>query len=332
MTQALLEQLPQFQTLGQLDEHGYFASPESNSNDSKMFWVNYLGVMKISGPDSEKFLQGQLTCNLSDCTADQAVLGACCNAKGRAIGNFYLLKHQNDYLMVLPYSNLPLLQKHLAKYAVFFKAEMTDVSDQFWVKGERVSTDDLSGVMSPLSAKNDEQGVTINLNDQLTLSVVSIDTKIDAKVEETELSSSQQWQQWEMQQGLLWIDEALNEAHVPQHFGWHLIGGISFNKGCYTGQEIVARMQYLGNNKKQLALFSSDTALSTDTMIQLEGKKSGAIVFPQQSKSSDSRYYSLAIINSLTSDKEEEQPEPTSLNFVTSDGISLALEKLSYTE
>lgn len=329
MTQALFEQLPQFQALGQLDEYGYFTGLTASSSAPSSYWVNYLGVMKISGPDSEKFLQGQLTCNLSECTTEQAVLGACCNAKGRAIGNFYLLKHQDDYLMVLPHSNLPLLQKHLSKYAVFFKTEMTDVSDQFWVKGERHNVDELSGITSPFKATDNEHSVIITLNEQLALSVVSV----DAKIEGIEFSSSQLWQQWEMQQGLLWIEASLNEAHVPQHFGFHLIGGISFNKGCYTGQEIVARMQYLGNNKKQLALFSSEMPLNTDATIQLESKKSGIVVFSQPAAStSDERYYTLAIINSLPSGEEEVQPEPTSLNFVTSDGISLALEKLSYTE
>lgn len=126
MTATLFTQHPELarklESIGQLDAFDIFRPNESVANAP--CWLNQLGVINITGADSEKFLQGQLTCDVLQCTEQQALLGACCNAKGRTLANFILLRQGQDYLMILPFDNIAPLLKHLAKYSVFFKSQM----------------------------------------------------------------------------------------------------------------------------------------------------------------------------------------------------------------
>src|SRR5690554_8155989 len=82
-------------------------------------------------------------------------------------------------------------------------------------------------------------------------------------------------------QGLAWVKESTTEHWIPQNIDWHQQGGVSFSKGCYTGQEIVARLQYLGKSKKSLVAINSDEPLDIsvlDNLTNAEGKNVGEVV------------------------------------------------------
>jgi folate-binding Fe-S cluster repair protein YgfZ len=92
--------------------------------------LRHLGHLCISGPDAKKFLQGQLTCNLDEITPTNSTLGAHCNPQGRVISLFRLFIFLDNYYLQMPREMIPIAQKALQKYAVFFKVKLSDASDE----------------------------------------------------------------------------------------------------------------------------------------------------------------------------------------------------------
>jgi folate-binding protein YgfZ len=166
------------------------------------------GLLKITGPDAKKFLQGQLTCNLDEVT-EEPRLGAHCNPQGRIISLFRIFLKDENYFLQMPPSMIPIALKALKKYAVFFKVELSDASSEI---------------------------------------------KISEKI-------NQQNKQAEIENGIAEIYPETSEKFLPHELNLPTLGGVSFNKGCFTGQEIIARMQYRGKLKTRL--FS--TPISSDT-------------------------------------------------------------------
>lgn len=232
-----------------------------------------LAVLEISGPDSERFLQGQLTCDVAALSAGLWTLGACCTAKGRMVANFVIGRRDTTFWLRLPREQVAALRQHLARYAVFFKATLTDRSDDWQVLGyvpPAGTQPQLLEQSQPLHPVND--GVELRWPDgryerwQPT-----------APADHTDNGA---WTRAELQQGLVWVTAASREEWVPQHIDWHRQGGISFRKGCYTGQEIVARLQYLGKSKKQLASIRSEQPLTLALLSGLQddqGKTVGEV-------------------------------------------------------
>jgi folate-binding protein YgfZ len=152
-----------------------------------------ISSLHISGKDAFSFLQGQLTCNMSEIT-EKNHFGALCNPKGRVIASFEIQKIEDSFLIHLPKTMIPIVIKILEKYAQFSEVSLKEI--------------DLKLPKKDL--------------------VVSIRNKIAVIIPETS--------------GLF----------TPHELNYHELGFVSFNKGCYTGQEIIARMQYLGKLKKSL--------------------------------------------------------------------------------
>ncbi|WP_221799099.1 YgfZ/GcvT domain-containing protein [Oceanobacter mangrovi] len=207
------------------------------------------GLLVIKGPDASKLLQGQFTCNVNSMTNEQWQLGACCTAKGRMVSNFVIARHDDCFYLRLSQSVLPILQKHLAKYAVFYKVNIEASSSPVCL----IARPALSGTEQAFEWK--EQSATLYWPDGLA-EYWAFDGQLPA---EPQLSADD-WQQADIKAGRVWVCEATSEHWIPQHVGWDKAGGVSFNKGCYTGQEVVARVQYLGKAKKQLVLLSSAAA------------------------------------------------------------------------
>jgi folate-binding protein YgfZ len=170
--------------------------------------LSYLGWLKISGEDSKKFLQGQLTCNMEEVTPAQSQLGAHCNPKGRIISLFRIFLFKESYYLQMPREMISVAMNALKKYAVFFKVQLVDVSDESNTLFDKITSE------NPLSFD--------------------------------------QWQCQNIEAKLAQIYPETSELFLPHELELHLNNGISFNKGCYTGQEIIARMHYRGQLKTQL--------------------------------------------------------------------------------
>lgn len=231
-------------------------------------------VLSVSGPDSHKFMQGQFTCNLADISARQYRNGACCNAKGRMVSSFQLYQQEQDqYLMALHASVAQITQDHLRKYMVFFKCKM--MATDYVLAGLNGPQAEalLSSVLGvcPDSAFEQTQidgGFLVRLPHgagfQLFLQPEQAKQTIESLVSKCSLSTKALWNLNLIHHGIAHITDKTSDEFIPQMINLNQNNGISFSKGCYTGQEIVARMQYLGKLKRHMYPLSIDPSSTVD--------------------------------------------------------------------
>lgn len=209
-----------------------------------------LGVIKLTGQDTIKLLQGQTTSDFNALTSKQGLFGALCNPKGRIIVNFFALAQDHAVLLVLNRALVDKVITHLKKYAVFFKVSIENATEEF----------SLSESFSP-AAELDSESTTFSIHQEdAGISIITATAPMIAKLHLC-AASAQIKEQNASRVPLLrlcyarpLINLEQSETILPQWLNMQSSGGVSFTKGCYTGQEIVARMQYRGKSKKQLAL------------------------------------------------------------------------------
>jgi len=229
--------------------------------DSAFFCtLSHEGILAVRGPDASKFLQGQLTCNLNYLSDTQSSLGARCTQKGRMQSSFRILLQGDGVLLAMAHELLEPQLADLKKYAVFSKAKLSDESAQ-WV---RFGLGDADATLLSLGlALPEEAGNLVRNNDLIAVRVspgraelwapaAQADTlrgQLAAQLPEGDLNH---WLLGQVRAGIGQVMPATRELFIPQMLNLQAIGGVSFKKGCYTGQEIVARMQYLGKLKRRL--------------------------------------------------------------------------------
>ncbi|HNI37447.1 MAG TPA: folate-binding protein [Pseudomonadales bacterium] len=268
-------------------------------------------VLAISGMDSAKFLQGQLTCNLQDITLQQSRLGAHCTHKGRMIASFRLLQTaEQSYLFLLPKETLAALQKSLSKYIVFSKAKLHDASNDYVLRGisganarQRI-TEVFGAAPETINTQhNSEHGTVICIN-PTTPRYLCIIPQAAAAAIESALSASAQttdqhfWNACDIREGIGSVRTETIEEFIPQMLNLQVLDGISFTKGCYTGQEIVARMQYRGILKKAMYRISSNGAAPLpNTAIFQENNTQAVGHIVNAENIDDKNWEALAVIN-----------------------------------
>jgi folate-binding protein YgfZ len=239
-------------------------APTSNDpvvSDSAFFCVlSHEGLLAVRGPDASKLLQGQLTCNLNYLDAHSASLGARCTPKGRMLSSFRILQQGDGYLLAMAAELLVEQLAELQKYAVFSKSKLTDES-ALWVRFGLQGADTLLAslglelpVASDSIARHGEL-IAVRLSDGRSelwapaAAAEQIQAQLSAQLPQAALNS---WLLAQVRAGIGQVFGATREAFIPQMINLQALGGVSFKKGCYTGQEIVARMQYLGKLKRRL--------------------------------------------------------------------------------
>jgi len=241
-----------------------FPSPE-HEGDQRIYPIAHLGVLTVAGSDAAKFLQGQITCNINDITDIKSSLGAMCNPKGRAITTFLLVKNADAFLMILPQELLPSVQKRLQMYVLRSDVSLTDSSDDLCLIGLSYGAA-LPGE-SPDFATGREENIVINFQNR-SLIIVKADNARKFWSEQIESGfqpdDSAQWRYLDIISGIPWLTAATSEEFIPQMLNLDKLGGISFNKGCYTGQEIVARTHYLGKAKREMFVAECETLASPE--------------------------------------------------------------------
>ncbi|WP_137818882.1 folate-binding protein YgfZ [Pseudomonas sp. 2FG] len=218
------------------------------------------GVLAVRGPDASKFLQGQLTCNLNYLNATTASLGARCTPKGRMLSSFRILTDGDGYLLAMASELLESQLAELQKYAVFSKAKLGDESAR-WVRFGLCGADavlaELGLELAPQAdhVARGTDSIAIRLADGRAelwapaSAAESLQARLAAHVPQAPLNS---WLLAQVRAGIGQVVGATRELFIPQMLNLQALGGVSFKKGCYTGQEIVARMQYLGKLKRRL--------------------------------------------------------------------------------
>ncbi|QBQ09559.1 MULTISPECIES: folate-binding protein YgfZ [unclassified Pseudomonas] len=229
--------------------------------DSAFFCpLSHEGVLAVRGFDAAKFLQGQLTCNLNYLSDTQASLGARCTQKGRMQSSFRILLQGDGVLLAMATELLEPQLADLKKYAVFSKSKLTDESAAWARFGVSDADQVLAGLGLQLPAETDS---VVRSDDLIAIRVSpgraelwapaaqaqTLHGQLAAQLNEGELN---QWLLGQIRAGIGQVMPQTRELFIPQMLNLQAVGGVSFKKGCYTGQEIVARMQYLGKLKRRL--------------------------------------------------------------------------------
>ncbi|SEE33706.1 CAF17-like 4Fe-4S cluster assembly/insertion protein YgfZ [Pseudomonas kilonensis] len=237
--------------------------------DSAFFCtLSHEGVLAVRGVDASKFLQGQLTCNLDYLSDSRASLGARCTQKGRMQSSFRILLEGDGVLMAMATELLEPQLADLKKYAVFSKSKLTDESAA-WVRFGLENADKaLAGLGLELPSDTDsvarhETLIAIRVSPGRAElwapaeQAQTLRTRLGAELAETDLNP---WLLGQIRAGIGQVMPATRELFIPQMLNLQAVGGVSFKKGCYTGQEIVARMQYLGKLKRRLYRLQLDAS------------------------------------------------------------------------
>lgn len=240
-------------------------------------------TIAIEGANTQQFLQGQLTCDTRLLTQNRHLLGAHCSAQGRMISSFHVLPvSANKVLLRLPQDNLETALGALRKYAGFSRVT---AEPSTWV-GLYIAVPDNSFIDLP------EPGMTRSTADWVEARHYDGAVEIWGELQVMRAA----WLKWlnvgcpsapsvytfrQIATGEAEVHQATQTMFIPQNFNYDLINGISFDKGCYTGQEVIARVHYRGQTKKRLhraAVESAGAPLEIGAQITLNETVVGIVV------------------------------------------------------
>jgi folate-binding protein YgfZ len=230
------------------------------NSDCKVFTLSHLAVISVTGADCGKFLQGQLTCDINELQDYQAGVAAFCNAKGRVISTLLVVKTGQEYQLILPVGLLDKVLKKLQIYILRALVRLTDQSQTWRLYGlEGLAPQDQDINLQIDSSKSSTDEILVIRHPAYFSHFLCI-AKNPQFIEQLlqqhryKIGSLEEWRFHELSSGFPWFEAGGSEQYIPQMLNIDQLGGISFNKGCYTGQEIIARTHYLGRAKRHLFL------------------------------------------------------------------------------
>jgi folate-binding protein YgfZ len=246
------------------------ASPTAAQENNCIARLDALGLIAVTGDDAAHFLHNQLTNDVEHLGLAQVQLAGYCSPKGRLLATFLMWRDADTIMIQLPRELQPAIQKRLQMFVMRAKVKLNDVTDDYVIQG-LVGTEVpalLSTLpASPYAADHSGIGTLLRLPDSDGLprcQWISRRDNADAAALLTQLqtrlkpASTSIWNRTAIHAGIPQITAATQEKFVPQMINYELIGGVNFKKGCYPGQEIVARSQYLGKLKRRMLLAQVD--------------------------------------------------------------------------
>ncbi|MFN2361470.1 MAG: folate-binding protein YgfZ [Marinobacter sp.] len=223
-------------------------------------------IVRITGPGTDKFLQGQFSQQMDDVTESHSPRAAACTPKGRAYCLTRLVREGEDVLMELPADLADDTVSHLRKYLMLFRGtsmEMETGARIIGLMGEATAKQLLPEAADRLSAAGDSVVVqggqlirTMSTAEGMARYELWQTGNADETLQQTLTGIPEatlaDWHASEIAAGVAALTQATKEGFVPQMLNWQHVGGVHFKKGCYTGQEVIARMHFLGQLKKSL--------------------------------------------------------------------------------
>ncbi len=232
--------------------------------------LSHIGLIQAYGDDTIAFLQGQLTNDVEQVGPDKSQLAAFCNPKGRALATFRLFQRDQTIYMTVACDLLEDTLKRLRMYVLRSKVTLEDGNDalvRFGISGGNAE-DELEQALGGYPANVDEATV---LQDITVIRVPGPAPRFEMYGELDDMQKlwtalnvrgapvgAENWRLLDILAGIPTISAGTREAFVPQMINYEVISGVSFQKGCYTGQEVVARMHYLGAPKRRMYLIHFD--------------------------------------------------------------------------
>jgi folate-binding protein YgfZ len=229
--------------------------------------LEYMGVIAAHGPDAGTFLQSQLGNDIHELTEYSSQLSSYCTPKGRMLGLMRIFQQDDTYYLRLPADSLEAVLQRLRMFVMRANVTLEDVSENFLRIG--VSGEDAADEISAAAGACPELVNGVIRTDKLTiLRVPGIRPRYEVFVSSLQAAKTfwdtmnvrgapvgePAWRLLEIEAGIPSVFPATAELFVPQMVNLQLLHGVSFKKGCYPGQEIVARMQYLGTLKRRMYL------------------------------------------------------------------------------
>ena len=248
--------------------------------------LSHLSLIKISGEDATSFLQGQLTNDVALASNNWQHTGYC-TPKGRLFALLILWKFDQDYYALLDKTITETTLKRLRMYIMRSKVVIEELENNLYgvmdCDYEKLNQLDLDNIDLTESEKttfiSNKQTHFLSFGDR---AILSSDQPLDKKLEAIE--SNSRWLIQDINDGIANINLLNTELFIPQMINLDVIGGINFKKGCYTGQEVVARMHYLGKLKQRM--FVCKINKSTGKESDIEQIQAGDKIFSDESLTS----------------------------------------------
>lgn len=251
------------------------------------------GVIAASGTDAARFLHAQLTNDVANLGPDAVQLNGYCNAKGRLLAVFTNWRDADAIYLQLPREILPAVRKRLSMFVLRAKVALADVSDDWCALGligpgsERLLQDTF-GLTRPVEAAialGNARIVRLRPSpriDERFLLLVPARERADwiARLQSAQRFESGAWWWSQIDAGLPDVFAATQEKFVPQMINLEVLGGVNFKKGCYPGQEVVARSQYLGKLRRRMGIahIEGSAIAGTDVYADGEAQPVGTVV------------------------------------------------------
>jgi len=295
----------------------------------------HLATLGFSGADAGAFLQGQLSCDVQGLDAFHGTLGCYCTPQGRMLANFMLWRDGDDLRIALAADIAAAIQKRLQMFVLRSKVKIVNLDSELVLLGvagpsSARAIQDATGIapQEPLGLQRAGAATAIRLFGERFLVAVRLQDapelwqRLTGKLAPVGTAA---WRWLDIVAGVPWVTGSTQDQFVPQMANLEVIGGINFRKGCYTGQEIIARTQYRGKVKRRmyLAHVAGSEASAGDQIVgEDDGEPAGGIVVnaaPSPEGGSDL----LAVLQSASVGMRD-------LHLRAADGPRLELRALPY--
>ena len=260
--------------------------------------LSHLSILSFSGSDVSDFLQGQMTQDINSISNQSYKMTSILNPKGRMIVSGLIKKSEDVFFLIIRKDLSEDILNWLSRYIL--RSDVIITIEDFNIIGlnnenhkKLINDQDNSQQLNiaPIDADKDRYILIINNE------VVTEDNSIQS-------INENDWILADIKRGLAIIDKNNSEKYIPQMINLDLLEGISFSKGCYTGQEVVARVQHRGKIKQRMFYItfeSNSNEIDAQSEVMCKDKKVGSIVI---SKKSDNYFHALAVINTTDSDED----------------------------
>ena len=246
-------------------------------------------LIRVDGEKAETFLQGQLTCDMREVSTNLTRLSAHCNPKGRVLATFRVLKYKNIFYLLSPTDMATYIIKCLTPYARFSKVTLT-INEQLGIIGYFSENPAAENIFPQLPEQVDQ---SIQHHNLLLIRLQSTTPRFLIIGDYHEISSFkethqrlltqdlEEWALFDIQAGIATIHSKTSNLFTPHMLNYPALNAVSFKKGCYVGQEVIARTQYLGKTKRtlhHLTISLNDQPKQGDVLHDQMGNEIGIIV------------------------------------------------------
>jgi len=208
-----------------------------------MIPLDYLSVARFEGPDAGDFLHRQLSADIAVLAPGQSSFACCCTPKGQVIGLLLVCRRTDGFLVAGSAALLPLVLMRLKIFVLRSRVEF--------------------GIEADLNAWGSESTQCVMERDVFTPAELGLAYHFSAESNGADKPGAE-FKAAEIKRKIAWLDEKTSEKYIPQMLGYDQIGAVSFSKGCYPGQEIVARARYLGKVKRKPVIVLTREQLAPD--------------------------------------------------------------------